>query len=196
MLNRRTFIATAALTALGAATTWNFLADANRTRANATTGSSLRGNSTYDIDSSFNANTNGANSIPTTAAVKNYIKEALENFLKGLNKSIKIDTTKLSFKTVNNDLQSIIEQIDVLIEKLAADLSGKADKVHTHAIADVSGLQAALDAKLSNFSVTDLQNQINNLLNEINGKADVEDLATKANLTHTHFEPTHSIRCE
>lgn len=53
------------------------------------------------------------------------------------------------------------------------DISGKADKVHTHAVGDVTGLQSALDGKQPKGDYA-------------TSKALTDGLAGKANTSHTH----------
>ena len=66
-------------------------------------------------------------------------------------------------------------------------LAKKADKQHTHTIGNVTGLQAALDAKANYAYVSDLQDTLEN---HKHGQSDIDGLDTalagKSDTTHSH----------
>ena len=68
---------------------------------------------------------------------------------------------------------------------LQAGLDGKANTVHSHAIADVTGLQAGLDGKANTAHNHTIAN-VTGLQAALDGKADDADLAGKANTVHNH----------
>lgn len=83
------------------------------------------------------------------------------------------------------------------IEEMRQDIDGKADVTHTHAIADVNGLQATLDEH-----TTDIQDLCDHKADiaAVNAEARAREqaLALKADVTHTHpdlapMTHTHAI---
>ena len=63
-----------------------------------------------------------------------------------------VDGAPASLNTLNELATALADDAN-FASTVTTQLAGKADKVHSHTIADVTGLQAALDAKLSSLPV-------------------------------------------
>jgi hypothetical protein len=89
---------------------------------------------------------------------------------------------------------SHIEGLQTEIDAINAEIDTKANIIHTHAITDTTGLQAALDSKADDADLLGKADTIhtheiadvNGLAIALDGKADDSDLLTKADAVHSH----------
>lgn len=111
-----------------------------------------------------------------------------------------IDALATAYSQTFNDVNTMFSGINIKIDE-------KADKKHTHSIADVTDLETTLDKKLEKKDITELStkidtnateismtkkianansNSISGLVNAFDKKADKSDLDNKADKKHTH----------
>lgn len=102
------------------------------------------------------------------------------------------------YKSVDSNLSDINKTLANVLEIVNYIASTKADKEHTHEIAEVNGLQEILDKK-TDAGHTHETTDVNGLKEELNKKSDLihahmiadiydlqDELNNKASLTHTH----------
>lgn len=190
-ISRRSFLATAALGVVGGSLAWNFYEDwKNHGRSGAFAAEVL---SAKEIDENLSK---GKEGIPTSQAVKDFVENRAQVIEQKITKVTNVTGPKAardityagSPTTINaTNVQSALDSLDTAIKKLTTDLIAKADKTHTHAIADVTGLQGSLDSKASVASV-------NNLTLQVASKADSTDpRLTNARTPTAHAHPLSEI---
>lgn len=140
-----------------------------------------KASSTHNHDGAYDAKGAAASAL---ASAKTYADSAATQVKNDLLNGA--GTAYDTLKELGDLIDANVDAIDAL-ETVAA---GKADKTHTHAISDVSGLQSALDGKAASSHGTHVS--FTTTAPKMNGTASVGTAATVSRSDHVH--PTDTSR--
>lgn len=142
---------------------------------------SSKSDTTHNHDSAYDAKGSADSAL---ASAKSYADTAANKVKNDL-----LNGAGTAYDTLK-ELGDLIDDNQDAIEALEAVAAGKADKTHSHAIADVSGLQSALDGKAASSHGTHVS--YSTTAPVMDGAASVGSASTVARSDHKH--PTDTSR--